>query len=95
VNSVNLPWGGGHVTGPAMVPAMALEAALSFGALIGMMFAVTAGLTSELRDERTLPNEGIRRSARHAMAIWLAAALIIGLAAARFLEGWPARWPAV
>jgi MFS family permease len=83
---LDLP-GGIEVRGFAMVPAMALAMGVVFGLLFGIAFGLTAGLTAELRDERTLPNEGIRRSARHALIVGLAVALIIGLAVANIPPG--------
>jgi hypothetical protein len=58
---------------------------LAFGLVVGLVGAIAAGLAGGLRDERAVPNEGIRRSAQYALAAGLigglAAGLIGGLAA--------------
>jgi DNA polymerase III delta prime subunit len=68
---------GGHSAAQAVVPGCGLTLIL-IGALI-------AGLSSGLRDERAVPNEGIRRSAQYAvivgLSLGLSAGLIFGLSA--------------
>jgi hypothetical protein len=59
------------------------------GLTIAMIGVLIAGLSSTLRDERTAPNEGIRRSARYAIVIGsclgLSAGLVFGLSAAQLI----------
>jgi hypothetical protein len=50
-----------------------------FGLAVALVGGLAGGLTSELRDERAVPNEGIRRSAQHALIIGLVAGLVAGL----------------
>lgn len=56
---------------------------LSYGLEMGILFALnwtrTFGLTPALRDVRSTPNEGIRRSAINGLLIGLSAGLIAGL----------------
>jgi hypothetical protein len=58
---------------------------LAFALVVGLVGAIAAGLSGGLRDERAMPNEGIRRSAQYAPAAGLigglAAGMIGGLAA--------------
>lgn len=61
------------------MPARALTDGLTYGLLFGLVFALTSGLTAQLRDQRTVPNEGIRRSARYALGTGISASLIVGL----------------
>jgi hypothetical protein len=50
-----------------------------YGLLIGLVGGLIIGLVPRLVNERTIPNEGIYRSARHAVTIGLAGGLIFGL----------------
>ncbi len=75
--------GGGLVYGltNALVygPVHGLANGLFAGLVVGLVGVVVHGLASGLIDERTSPNEGVRRSARHALAIGLAFSLFVGL----------------
>jgi hypothetical protein len=52
---------------------------LVFGLVVGLVGVMAAGLSGGLRDERVLPNEGIRRSAQYSLAAGLTAGLSAGL----------------
>jgi len=52
---------------------------LIFGFGLAIFATLSLGLSAELRDERTMPNEGVRRSARYGAFIGLAAGVIFGL----------------
>ncbi|MGH8055588.1 MAG: hypothetical protein ACREP4_16885, partial [Stenotrophomonas sp.] len=71
-------------SGPVPGPAGVLVGALAFGlvtVLVGLLVgAVTYALVQELADERSTPNEGIRRSARYACIYGLVIGLVLGLA---------------
>jgi DNA polymerase III delta prime subunit len=60
------------------------SAGLTFGLVFGLAVALagglSAGLVSGLREERFLPNEGIRRSAKYALVAGLSAGLVGGVA---------------
>jgi hypothetical protein len=85
---------GGLGTGLFAAPTVGLGAALgvgldvggpvgaTFGVLGGLLFGLIGGLTrGAVEDEqKALPNQGIRRSARAALAVGLAAGLIVWLA---------------
>lgn len=72
------------VGGPVLELADVLVGVLIFGlvsALVGALIgAVTFTLVNGLTDERSTPNEGIRRSARHACAYGLAFMLAVRMA---------------
>jgi hypothetical protein len=74
---------GGVVIGLVFGMAGGAPTGLAFGPVFSLAVVVlgglTAGLVGGLRDERTLPNEGIRRSAQHALVVGLVAGLIAGL----------------
>jgi hypothetical protein len=74
---------GGMAFGLAFGLAGGLPAGLTFGSVFGLtvvlLGGLAAGLVGGLRDERAVPNEGIRRSAQHALYVGLAAGLTIGL----------------
>jgi hypothetical protein len=63
-----------------------------FGLAVALVGGLAGGLASELRDERVVPNEGIRRSAQHAVVIGLISGLVAGLAGG--LAGGLVRGPA-
>jgi eukaryotic-like serine/threonine-protein kinase len=69
----------GPVFGLVAGPAAGLVFAPVFGLIAGLLGALAAGLSRGLRDERTMPNEGIRRSAQYALAAGLIAGLSAGL----------------
>jgi DNA polymerase III delta prime subunit len=50
-----------------------------FGVVLVLMGGLAAGMTGGLRDERAIPNEGIRQSAQHALAGGMVAGLSAGL----------------
>jgi NACHT domain len=52
---------------------------LGAGLIGALIIGLTSGLSDELRDERTVPNEGIRRSAKNALAAGLISGLVLGL----------------
>jgi eukaryotic-like serine/threonine-protein kinase len=52
---------------------------LVFGLFFGLVFGVSGGFTVGLADERSMPNEGIHRSARHALVVGLVSGLAVGL----------------
>ena len=60
------------------------SAGLTFGLVFGLAVALagglSAGLVSGLREERVVPNEGIRRSAEYALVVGLSAGLAGGVA---------------
>jgi eukaryotic-like serine/threonine-protein kinase len=53
---------------------------LAFGLAVTLAGGLSAGLVSGLREERFVPNEGIRRSARYALVAGLSAGLVGGVA---------------
>jgi len=59
--------------------AAALIVAPGNALMLGLFGGLAAGLSGELRDERALPNEGIRQSARHALSFGLVAGTVAGL----------------
>ena len=71
------------VFGPVYALVGGLAAGLVYGSVsglvVGLIGALAAGLSGGLRDERVLPNEGIRRSAQYALAAGLLAGLSAGL----------------
>jgi eukaryotic-like serine/threonine-protein kinase len=71
------------VFGPVYALVGGLTAGLVYGLVsglvVGLIGAMAAGLSGGLRDERVLPNEGIRRSAQYALAAGLLAGLSAGL----------------
>jgi eukaryotic-like serine/threonine-protein kinase len=75
---------GGLVFGILFVLLFGPSAGLDFGPVFGLAVALagalSAGLVVGLRKERAVPNEGIRRSAQHALAVGLSAGLSGGLA---------------
>lgn len=68
--------------GLAGAPAEALTYAWSFGALGGALMSVVLGMEPALVERRLTPNEGIVRSARHALLVGTLVTLAVGLAAA-------------
>ena len=50
-----------------------------YGAAAFAFTVFAAGTEGQLREERTMPNEGIRRSAKHALILGLVWGLIVGL----------------
>jgi NACHT domain len=75
---------GGLVFGLLFALAGGLSTGLHFGPVFGLAVALagglSAGLVTGLREERAAPNEGIRRSAQHALVVGLSAGLSGGLA---------------
>jgi eukaryotic-like serine/threonine-protein kinase len=63
----------GVLYGLAVDPGSGLVFACLTSLTIALILGPLAGLTAGLRDERVMPNEGIRRSAEHAVLIGLAA----------------------
>lgn len=63
----------GVLYGLAVDPGSGLIFACLTGLTIALAIGPLAGLTAGLRDERVMPNEGIRRSAQHAIVVGLAA----------------------
>lgn len=59
-------------------PTVGLVFGVVFGLVVAAVGAIAAGLTAGLRDERTVPNEGIRRSAQYALAAGLIGGLVAG-----------------
>jgi len=74
---------GGLVLGLVFGVSGGLSAGLAFGPILCLIAVLlgglSAGLTGGLRDERAVPNEGIRRSAQHAVAVGLVAGVVSGL----------------
>jgi eukaryotic-like serine/threonine-protein kinase len=66
---------GGMMTGMAT----ALIVAPAFAVILGLLGGLAAGLSGQLRDEKALPNECIRQSARHAVSVGLVAGTLAGL----------------
>jgi eukaryotic-like serine/threonine-protein kinase len=58
-----------------------LVSAFVTGLTIALVYGLLAGLSAGLRDERVMPNEGIRRSGQHALVVGLTAGLIAALTA--------------
>lgn len=56
-----------------------LIAGIAFGLAYGLSFGLIFGPIVAVRNERTRPNDGIRRSARYSLVIGLAVALLVGL----------------
>ena len=69
----------GAIFGVVAGPTAGLVFGSVFGMIVGLIGAIAAGLAAGLRDERALPNEGIRRSARYALAAGLIAGVAAGL----------------
>lgn len=61
-------------------PSAGLDFGLVFGLAVALAGGLSTGLSAGLREERAVPNEGIRRSARHALVAGLSAGLSGGLA---------------
>lgn len=74
---------GGLVFGLVYGIAGGMAAGLVFGSVLGLVVVLiggmAAGMSSGLRDERAIPNEGIRQSAQHALAGGMVAGLCAGL----------------
>jgi hypothetical protein len=67
-----------------------LLAGLLVGLFSGLTYVLHFGLVPRLAHERTIPNEGIHRSARHALGIGLVTGLTLGLIAgsvSRLIDG--------
>ena len=71
----------GVLFGLAVDPGSGLVFAGLTGLTIALVIGPLAGLTAGLRDERVMPNEGIRRSAQHAIVVGLAAGVSAALTA--------------
>jgi len=69
----------GLIAGVTAGLAPALIVAPASALALGLLGGLAAGLSGELRDERALPNEGIRRSVRHALSVGLLAGTFAGL----------------
>jgi eukaryotic-like serine/threonine-protein kinase len=73
----------GLISGPdfglVYVLSGALGGALLLGALSELFYGLIGGLATGLTDERSTPNEGIHRSARHALLFGLVGGLFFGL----------------
>jgi hypothetical protein len=65
--------------GLAASPRAGVVFGVAFGLVVGLAGAIATGLSAGLRDERAVPNEGIRRSAQYALAAALSAGLAAGL----------------
>lgn len=61
-------------------PSAGLDFGLVFALAVALAGGLSAGLIAGLREERAVPNEGIRRSAQHALVVGLSAGLSGGLA---------------
>ena len=74
---------GGIACGSIIAVTTGLDAGLivasGFALILVLLGGLAVGLSGELRDERAVPNEGIRRSARHALALGLVAGTLAGL----------------
>jgi hypothetical protein len=62
------------------------ETVLLGGLVNGLLFGLIFGLVRGMTDERSTPNEGIRRSARHALAVGLPVGAVFGLVAVLIVE---------
>jgi hypothetical protein len=71
--------GGGLVFWRTFPWIVGLIASLGFGLAGWLVTMLASGLTSKMRETRTSPNEGIRRSARNAVGVGLTAGLVLGL----------------
>jgi hypothetical protein len=80
-------WYSDSTESPSFLPTVKdlLILSLVLGLVLGLLLGPLGGLTGQLTDARTDPNEGMRRSARHAFVYGCLAILGVGLIAAVIL----------
>jgi hypothetical protein len=69
----------GWADGPLAAVLGALTGTLLFGSIGALVFGLMGGLAAGLTNKRAIPNEGIHRSARHALAFGLFFGLVSAL----------------
>jgi hypothetical protein len=79
VSGLGVGLAGGLFGGLFGGPLVGLVLGLGVGLVFGLVEGLVAGLVVGLVDERFTPNEGIRRSARHALVVGLSGGLFSGL----------------